>query len=229
MNDEIIIYECLRGSHAQGVTTETSDKDYFKIILPNINAVLGLENRIGSQHIKDGIDVREITLKEFLIQALTGRSTELEVLFAKAEHQIYIHPIGQELLDFREKLVSQRLFKSLLGFYKNQKHRMFTGNGGRRDDKLGYDPKMAAHCIRAIWQAINLKETGRVDIYIYDSEAANLILSLKNKEIPLYKLVEITDTYERRFDSAKSVNIPENPDYEWANNFLIRTNREVYI
>jgi primosomal protein N' len=88
------IYKCLRGSYAQGVTTPTSDKDYFEIVLPPIEAVLGLQEMVGSQHIKNGIDIRTITLKEFLRQALHGRSTELEVLFAKPEHQTEVKAVA---------------------------------------------------------------------------------------------------------------------------------------
>ena len=222
------LYRCLRGSHAQCVATPTSDKDYFEIILPPTEAVLGLGEMVGSQHIKDGIDIRTITLKEFLRQALHGRSTELEVLFAKPEHRIEVSPVGQELLDNRHKLISQRLYGSLTGFYKNQKHRMFMGNGGRRDEKLGYDPKMAAHCVRAIWQLINLKLTGDLAIFVSDPVTAGLIVALKQKQISLPLLHDQLSGYEGILATLTDEKVQEKPDYDWANNFLIGAYRAAY-
>jgi hypothetical protein len=223
-----VIYKSLRGSHAQGVTTPTSDKDYFEIVLPPIEAVLGLQEMVGSQHIQDGIDTRTITLKEFLRQALHGRSTELEVLFARPEHQIEISPVGQALIDNRHKLVSQKLYGSLTGFYKNQKHRMFLGNGGRRDEKIGYDPKMAAHCVRAIWQLINLKLTGDLAIFVSDPLTADLIVALKKKEICLATLNDHLSGYEGILATLTNDKVQEEPDYKWANNFLIGVYGEAY-
>ncbi len=222
------VYRCLRGSHAQGVTIPTSDKDYFEIVLPPIEAVLGLQEMVGSQHIKDGIDIRTITLREFLRQALHGRSTELEVLFAKPEHQIEISTVGQALLDNRHKLVSQRLYGSLTGFYKNQKYRMFMGNGGRRDEKLGYDPKMAAHCVRAIWQLINLKMTGDLAIFVSDPLTADLIVALKQKEISLQLLDDQLAGYEGILATLNDDKVKKEPDYAWASNFLIGVYGETY-
>jgi hypothetical protein len=222
------IYKCLRGSYAQGVTTPTSDKDYFEIVLPPIEAVLGLQEMVGSQHIKNGIDIRTITLKEFLRQALHGRSTELEVLFAKPEHQIEVSPVGRALLDNRHKLVSQRLYGSLTGFYKNQKYRMFMGNGGRRDEFLGYDPKMAAHCVRAIWQLINLKLTGDLAIFVSDPLTADLIVALKKKEISLSLLNDQLSGYEGILATLTDEKVQKEPDYHWASNFLIGVYGEAY-
>jgi RNA repair pathway DNA polymerase beta family len=223
-----VVYRSLRGSHAQGVTTPTSDKDYFEIVLPPIEAVLGLQEMVGSQHIKDGLDTRTITLKEFLRQALHGRSTELEVLFARPEHQLEINPVGRTLLENRHKLVSRKLYGSLTGFYKNQKYRMFMGNGGRRDEKLGYDPKMAAHCVRAIWQLINLKTTGDLSIFISDPYIAELIVSLKEKRVNILFLQQECDRLEKVVDQLDDTKVQEEPDYRWASNFLIGVYQEKY-
>jgi hypothetical protein len=222
------IYKSLRGSHAQGVSTPTSDKDFFEIVLPPVEAVLGLDNMIGSQHIIDGNDTRVITLKEFLREAIRGRSTELEVLFAKPEHQIDVSFDGLLLLANRHRLISKRLFKGLLGFFDGQQHRMRKGNGGRLNPTIGYDPKLGAHGIRAIWQAVNLKKTGRLDIFVHDEPTAKLILATKNSEIPLDKLLESYTMYEAEFHSLSEDKVPENPDYDWASEFLIRVYRETY-
>lgn len=222
------VIKCYRGSHAQGVATPTSDTDYFEIVLPPIEAVLGLQEMAGSQYIKDGIDTRTITLKEFLKQALHGRSTELEVLFTRPEHQLEVSTVGRTLIDNRHKLISRKLYASLTGFYHGQKHRMFRGNAGRYDEKLGYDPKMAAHGVRAIWQLINLKRTGNLEVFVCDQDIANLILSLKRKEISLSSLHERLSNLEEESNSIDDGNVKEDPDYNWASNFLIGVYGETY-
>jgi len=184
---------------------------------------------VGSQHIKDGVDTRFITLKEFLKEALKGRSTELEVLYARPEHQQYIDHIGQELIENRHRLVSQKLFKGLLGFFDGQQKRLLKGHGkGNIDNTVGYDVKLGAHGLRAMWQAINLKKTGRLDIFVEDRSMASALLLIKKGLVPLDKLLEACAAHEKLFHSLNNKLVPPNPDYNWASEFLIRTYKDAY-
>lgn len=45
----ITIFKALRGSHAHGLATEESDRDYFSIVIPPANAIIGLSEMKGSQ------------------------------------------------------------------------------------------------------------------------------------------------------------------------------------
>lgn len=228
MSEPFVIFHSIRGSRAAGIATEKSDIDHFKIVIPPTEALIGLGNMKGSQHQdrSTGEDTRIVTLKEFLRQALNGRSTELECIFCRGRDILDISPHGEELLKHRNRLVSRKLFSSLLGFASGQQKRMLRGNSDRFRKDLGVDPKSAAHGLRALWQAIQLKRTGKLKLFIDSNFDRNLILSIKNGNVNRTDVQRCVDEFEEILESTPlHPEIPEVPDYKFWNNFLIRVHK----
>jgi predicted nucleotidyltransferase len=220
------IFYSLRGSHAHGLATAASDRDLFKIVLPPEDAILGLQEMRGSQHIKDGEDSRVITLKELLKDALMGRSTEIEMLWAKPEDIGSIDHYGAELVEERHRLISRRLFRSLNGFADGQMKRMLRGNTNRFNPTLGYDPKSAVHGLRALYQVRYLKQNGELVLKIEDEQVRGELMSVKNGEKTLAELMKLFEDYNTAQAAMPEDKLPAKPNYEWANQFLKRTYRE---
>lgn len=225
------IFKCLRGSHATGIATAQSDRDYFEIIIPCVDALIGLKEAKGSQHkdVGSGEDVRIITLKELIRSALQGRSTEIECLFCREQDILGIsHPEGSLLLENREKLVSQRLLRSLLGFSTGQRAKTFNGNKDRFREDLGYDPKSAAHGIRAMWQAIRLKQTGQLKFYIEDKDWRQIIVDVKEGLKTRHEVERIMNLQELLFKShPENLSLQKEPDYNFWNSFLIKLHSNI--
>jgi hypothetical protein len=215
------IYKALRGSHAYGTAGPNSDRDFTEIVIPDVDHVVGLQNMKGSQHIEEENDTRVITLKEFINGAISGRSIELECLFVRDSDIIECTELGSQLFVNREKLLSQKLFKSMLGFITSQKLRSFNGNKDRFDAKLGYDPKSAYHCLRVLLQAVRLKQTNILETYVDNAEWRDRLISIKNGLMDLEVINNLINAMEETFNNSWPSGLPEMPEYKFWNDVLI--------
>lgn len=224
-----ILYKAIVGSKAFGLANSQSDTDYFTIVVPPAECIVGLSDMKGSQKVdkESGIDSRIITLKEFLKGVLQGKSNEIECLFVSPEYILNQSLDGHYLYRHRNKLLSKRMYKSLLGFTIAQQARMLRGNTNRFDKNLGYDPKCAAYGLRAIYQAIILKQSGKFEVVlpgwrndvIRDIKQSN---TLWNKD----EMIALFDKYIKIFDEIEdNSGLPAEPDYDFWNKFLMDTYR----
>ncbi len=220
----ITVYKCIRGSRATGLNLPGSDHDYFKVVIPPTEAIIGLGNMRGSQKIDPvtGDDCRVITLKELIRQAIAGKSVEVEWLFVGDHCVLEMHPVyGRELMDIKDAMISSRMFKGLLGFATGNRTQAINGNKDRFRADIGYDPKALSHALRAIWQAVRLKQTGKLPISpIGGSKEA--ILAVKKGEMLLDHAMSLFDAWDGAFNSTPdSPNLPANPDVERLERWLM--------
>jgi predicted nucleotidyltransferase len=221
------IYKSLRGSHASGTNTPESDRDLFEIVIPSSEALIGLGNMKGSQHIKEKVDTRVITLKEFINGALKGKSTEVEVLFVKPGHVLFETKEGYALRQNAPSLLSQRTFNSILGFFRGQFKNALNGNKDRYRNDLGYDPKSVAHAARAMWQAIQFKKTGQFHIFIEDATARLIVMKMKLGELTQAQVIAQLEDFKAIFDELpENPNIQKQPNHKFWNDFIINTQFE---
>lgn len=215
------IFKSLRGSHAHGLATEQSDRDYFSIVVPPIEAIIGLSAMKGSQHIDGYEDHRIITLREFLRSIEHGRSTELEMLWAPEHCILEITAEGQCLIAYRERLLSRRLFKPLMGFAGGQIQRAIKGNTHRFDPELGYDPKSIVHAFRSLWQMLSLKHEPILPLQV-EADMAHFLTRVRATEFSVDEIIRMITAYK---DQAQHEvchwDIPDCPDRDWMENFLM--------
>ena len=123
---EKILFKCLSGSYLYGTNSESSDKDYKGVFLPDIkDLILGkapkhYTSTTGSSTDKntaDDIDETYYSLHYFFDLAAKGDTNAIDILFAYTNKDavIYIDPIFQEIIDNIDKILTKNV-KAYLGY-----------------------------------------------------------------------------------------------------------------
>jgi predicted nucleotidyltransferase len=221
------IFRSYRGSIAQGLETSSSDYDYFEIFIPSERQILGItSDQKESGHKIDGkSDTHRISLKRFVQGLVVGRVTDIEPLFCKDEH-VLINKCPY-LRDNRLYMLSQRLIKPLLGMVNHQKDLALKGNRDRYREDIGYDPKAACHCTRALYQAFWLKRLGVLRMHIDDQAGADRLMKIKRGELDLEEIETIWHNYEDVINrTAWHHLVPQSINVNKWEEFLINTYKE---
>ena len=90
-------------------------------------------------------------------------------------------------------------------------------------ERLGYDVKFGAHAIRLFHEGIQLL-TKHVLEFPITGQAYNDIMAIRRGEVGIEEFYKICDRYEENNRKAyASANVPDQPDWKWANNYLVDT------
>lgn len=117
-----IILLGLGGSHAYGTNTENSDLDVRGITLNNKRELL--TNVHFEQFTNEETDTTIYAFNK-MIQLLSNCNPNvIEMLGLIPEHYLYIHPIGQELLDNKKLFLSRKALYSFGGYANAQLRRL---------------------------------------------------------------------------------------------------------
>lgn len=116
-----IAYEYVRGSHAYGLNTETSDKDVGGVFICPPEMLMGLRSNYIEQVADETNDTVFYEFGRWVELLLKANPTALESLFIP-KHCIIgeVHPMVQYIIDNREKFLSKECFKTLFGYAKSQ-------------------------------------------------------------------------------------------------------------
>lgn len=117
-----IILLGLGGSHAYGMNNENSDVDIRGIALNKKNEVLLMED--FEQVVDIPTDTTIYSLNKMITLLSSGNPNTIECLGLKPEHYLFLHPIGQELLDNRKMFLSKICIHSFGGYANSQLRRM---------------------------------------------------------------------------------------------------------
>lgn len=174
---ENVILLAVGGSHAYGMDTPTSDIDIRGIALNTKEEIL-----LGKNW-ESVVDVdTDTTIYSFnkIIDLLTQcNPNTIEILGCKPEHYLYIHPLGQGVLDYKTIFLSQRCIYTFGGYAETQLRRL-ENKSARLTSQTEYEH----HILRSIENAsydfrtrygfypqdaihLYIEETGRDDM---DSE-----------------------------------------------------------
>ena len=126
MKNEIILFKCLGGSYLYGTNSESSDKDYKGVFLPNFkDLILGkapkhYTSSTGARwerNTAEDIDETYYSLHYFLELAAKGDTNAIDMLFAYTNKDavIYIDPIFQEIIDNLDKILTKNV-NAYLGY-----------------------------------------------------------------------------------------------------------------
>lgn len=121
LNQHIILLG-LSGSYAYGTHNENSDIDLRGIALNSKSDLLGLSQ--FEQYVDEGTDTTIYSLKKTIALLIACNPSLLELLGLKAEHYLYVSPLGQALIDHRQLFLSKRVIHSFGGYADQQLRRL---------------------------------------------------------------------------------------------------------
>ncbi len=212
-----VIYRCIVGSRAYGLDNEQSDTDRRGIYLPPAMlhwSLYGIPEQLENKQ----NDECYWELQKFLIVALKGNPNVLECLYTPLVETL--SPVAAELLEIREIFLSKLVYQTYNGYVLSQFKKMeqdLRNTGEVRS-------KHAMHLIRLLLSGITVLKEGFVPVRVDDYRSQ--LLSIRNQEVPWDEVnrwrLDLHGEFDRAFGSTR---LPERPNYEKANQFLIKARR----
>jgi hypothetical protein len=217
--DEFVIYRCIVGSRAYGLDHDSSDVDRRGIYLPSAEmqwSLYGVPEQI--EHKESEECYWEI--KKFLMLALKANPNALECLYTPLIE--YATPLAQELLRARSMFLSKLVYQTYNGYVLSQFKKLEQDLRARGEIKW----KHAMHLIRLLLQGVGVLREGVLPVRVEDNRER--LLAIRRGELEWREVNEWRLSLHKDFDQAfAQTNLPERPDYEKANAFLIKARREM--
>jgi len=214
---EYVIYRCILGSHAYGLANEHSDVDRRGIYLPPAELHWSLYG--VPEQLEDKVsDEVYWELRKFVTLALKANPNILECLYTPVVEMTT--PVADELLAMRDSFLSKHVYQTYNGYVLSQFKRLEQDL--RTVGAIKW--KHAMHLIRLLLAGITALEERHVPVHV--GEHRERLLSIKRgqlawEEVNAWRL-ELHKTFDRAL--AKTA-LPDRPDYERANAFLIWARR----
>ncbi len=216
---EYIIYRCIVGSRAYGLSHENSDTDRRGIYLPPANLHWSLTSLPGQLENKETDEVYW-ELEKFLTLALGGNPTILECLYSPIVEMAT--PLAQELIDMRSVFLSKRVYHAYAGYAADQ----FAKQERLLESKATIKWKHAMHLIRLLRCGITVLKEGYVPVEVHDHR--DRLLSIKRGDVPWEEIVAWqAELQEKAAAAYDATSLPDKPDTDRVEAFLIKARRSM--
>ncbi|AOW99625.1 nucleotidyltransferase [Moorena producens PAL-8-15-08-1] len=209
-----VIYRCVVGSRAFGLDDENSDTDRRGIYLPPAVvhwSLYGIPEQLENHETQECY----WELQKFIILALKANPNVLECLYTPLVETAT--PLAEELLAIRDIFLSKLVYQTYNGYVMSQFKKMeqdFRTKGAVR-------LKHAMHLIRLLLSGITVLKEGFVPVKV--EAYRQQLLAIRRDEMPWEEVTAWRLSLHQEFDAAfANTNLPERPDYEAANGFLIK-------
>lgn len=220
------------GSQLYGTATLKSDIDFKGFGFEDVDQIIGLKTFTQQEynnHEPDGPSKMEGTIysvKRYLSLCLSGNPTVIEVAFAGSEHHMHNTVIGEEIRQFVQKnFMTKALFKPYSAYHMAQVKKLQSMNRtGKRAEEIlefGYDAKFAGHAYRLARQCCIVMGEGVLRPTL-DPADKELCMEIRSGIFTKEKVLEILmDVDKQMYDIYSTSTIPEKPNYETVNEFLV--------
>lgn len=216
--ERCVVYRCVVGSRAYGLETETSDTDVRGVYLAPLDMHLSL---FGAPEQFEDNEAQSCywEMQKFIVMALKANPNILECLYSTLVEKIT--PVGERLLALRESFLSQMIFQTFNGYALSQFKKLEQDR--RNQGEIRW--KHAMHLLRLlITGAATLRES-RVPVRV--EQHRDRLLAIKRGELAWPEVDAWRQELHRDFEHALvETKLPERPDYEAANRFLISARRD---
>ncbi|MGO8765475.1 MAG: DNA polymerase beta superfamily protein [Limisphaerales bacterium] len=217
--ESLVIYRCVVGSRAYGLDNDESDTDRRGVYLAPAELQWSLFGA-PEQFEDNATQSCYWELQKFLIMALKANPNILECLYSPVVEKIT--PLGEELLALRQGFLSQMIFQTFNGYAMSQFKKMEQDLRNRGEVRC----KHSMHLLRLLLTGAATLREGRVPVQV--EAHRERLLAVKRGEIPWGEVdawrKELHQDFERALAETK---LPERPDYEAANRFLVKARREM--
>ena len=216
--ESFIIYRCIVGSRAYGLDNDASDTDQRGVYLAPAELQWSLFGA-PEQFEDNATQSCYWELQKFIIMALRANPNILECLYSPMVEKIT--PLGKELLDLRQAFLSQMIFQTFNGYAMSQFKKIEQDIRNHGEVRW----KHAMHLLRLLLTGATTLRDARVPVRV--EAHRERLLAVKRGELPWAEVnawrKELHHDFERALAETK---LPERPDYEAANRFLIKARRE---
>jgi predicted nucleotidyltransferase len=212
-----ILYRCVVGSRAYGLDHDDSDTDRRGIYLAPADLQWSLFGA-PEQFEDNATQSCYWELQKFLIMALKANPNILECLYSPAVEKVT--PLGEELLALRQGFLSQMIFQTFNGYAMSQFKKIEQDIRNHGEVRW----KHAMHLLRLLLTGAATLREARVPVRV--EAHRDHLLTVKRGELPWPEVdawrKELHHDFERALTETK---LPERPDYEAANRFLVKARR----
>lgn len=216
---DYVIYRCVVGSKAYGLDDENSDTDRRGIYLPPAELHWSLSG-IPEQLDNKATEECYWELQKFLTLALKANPNILECLYTPLVEMAT--PLAENLLLIRNSFISKLVYQTYSGYVMSQ----FKKLEQDLRTKGVIKPKHAMHLIRLLLSGITILKEGVVTLRV--EENREKLLAIRRSEMPWEEVNAWRLRLHQDFESAfAQTTLPDHPNYEKVNNFLIKARRSV--
>lgn len=217
--ERFVIYRCVIGSRAYGLETESSDVDRRGVYLPPADlhwSLFGVPEQIEDAVTRDCY----WELQKFLVLALKANPNVLECLWSPiVEHAT---ELARELIDMREAFLSKLVYVTFNGYVLSQFKKLNQDIRSKGAPKW----KHAMHLVRLLISGATLLREGTLPVRV--DQHRDRLLAIRRGDVAWDELEAWRLELHREFDEAhRGTKLPDRPDYDRANAFLIRARRSV--
>jgi hypothetical protein len=209
-----VIYRCVIGSQAYGLAGAGSDVDRRGIYLPAADlhwSLHGVPEQLENHETQEAY----WEIQKFLVMALKANPNVLECLYTPLVEKAT--PLAEELLAMKSIFLSRLVYQTYNGYVLSQFKKMQADIRNHGEVKW----KHVMHLIRLLHSGIGVLRDGIVSVRV-DTHRERL-LAIRRGEVPWEEVEQWRLTLHHEFNATfETTKLPERPDYERANAFLIR-------
>ena len=214
-----VIYCCIVGSRAFGLAEDESDIDRRGIYLPPANLHWSLAGMPAQLEFDETEEVYW-EFEKFIRLALKANPNVLECLYTPLVEKAT--DLACELLAMRDAFLSQLVYQTYNGYVLSQFKKMQRSLDTHGQVKW----KHAMHLIRLLLAGIAILREGRVPVSV--GEHRDRLLAIRRGEMTFREVEGWRQSLQVEFERAfETTSLPERPDYEQANDLLIRARRSM--
>ena len=217
--NRFVIFRCVVGSRAYGLDQDASDSDYRGIYLPPSDLQWGLYG-VPEQIERQETQECYWEMQKFLTLALKANPTVLECLYTPLIE--LATPLALSLLEIRSAFLSRLIYQTYNGYVLSQFKKLEQDL--RTTGELKW--KHAMHLIRLLQAGVSALRDGTIPVNVGDQRER--LLAIRRGELPWEEVNEWRLDLHRQFAAAsETTRLPDRPDYDAANAFLLRARRSM--
>jgi predicted nucleotidyltransferase len=211
-----VIYRCVVGSTAYGLSQEGSDTDRRGFYLPPADlewSLAGVPEQLETEN-------EEVywEIEKFIRLALKANPNVLECLYSPFVEKCT--PLAHELIEMRHIFLSQYVHRTYNAYVLSQFKKLEQDL--RNHGQIRW--KHVMHLIRLLLSGVEVLEHGFVPLRV--DEYRDRLLAIRRGDVSWEEVERWRLALHKELDEAlMSTSLPAHPDYQLANDFLISARR----